>query len=79
LAVHIRLMRMGKKKRPYYRIVAIDGRNQRDGKYLENLGYYHPVEDGNIKVDLERYNYWIENGAIPTPTVKSIVKKAKKA
>jgi len=79
LGVHIRLMRLGKKKRPYYRVVVTDGRNQRDGKYIENLGYYQPIEgDDVIKLDLEKYNDWKSKGAVISPIVKKIANKVNK-
>lgn len=78
MAVQIRLMRMGKKKRPYYRIVVTDGRNQRDGRYLDSLGFYHPIEEGNLSLDLDKYNEWIVKGAQATGIVQNLVKKVKK-
>ncbi len=77
--VKIRLTRGGAKKRPHYRIVAIDGRSQRDGRPLEFLGTYDPAsnpEKFNIKVD--RFDAWIANGAQPSPTVRSLLKRARK-
>lgn len=79
MAVHIRLMRLGKKRRPYYRVVAMDSRKQRDSRYLESLGYYHPVEgDDAIKLDLEKYNEWVSKGAQPTQIVKDLARKMRK-
>lgn len=78
MAVHIRLMRMGKKRRPYYRVVAVDQRKQRDSSYLESLGFFHPIEgDDALKIDLEKYTQWLEKGAQPTLIVKNLVKKVK--
>ena len=74
--VKIRLRRMGAKKAPYYRIVVADSRNPRDGRFIEELGVYDPMADGEkIKVDLERAKYWIANGAQPTDTVRGLLKK----
>ena len=74
--VKIRLRRMGAKKAPYYRIVVADSRNPRDGRFIEELGVYDPMADGEkIKVDMERAQYWIANGAQPTDTVRGLLKK----
>ena len=74
--VKIRLRRMGAKKAPYYRIVVADSRSPRDGRFIEELGVYDPMADGEkIKVDLERAKYWIANGAQPTDTVRGLLKK----
>ena len=74
--VKIRLRRMGAKKAPYYRIVVADSRSPRDGRFIEELGIYDPMADGEkIKVDLERAKYWISNGAQPTDTVRGLLKK----
>ncbi len=75
--VKIRLRRMGAKKNPFYRIVVADSRSPRDGRCIEELGYYDPLaEDSQIKVDVERAKYWIANGAQPTDTVRALLKKA---
>ena len=75
--VKIRLRRMGAKKAPYYRIVVADSRSPRDGRFIEELGVYDPMADGEkIKVDMERAKYWIANGAQPTDTVRGLLKKA---
>ncbi len=81
MAVHIRLMRFGKKKQPSYRVVVVDSKKPRDGAYIEALGYYNPLlkENANVKIDLEKYEEWIKKGAIPTLVVEKLVKKAKKA
>ena len=75
--VKIRLRRMGAKKNPYYRIVVADSRAPRDGKFIEEIGTYdplqHPVE---IKIDADRAKYWISTGAQPTDTAKTLLKKA---
>ena len=74
--VKIRLRRMGAKKAPYYRIVVADSRSPRDGRFIEEIGMYDPMADGEkIKVDLERAKYWISNGAQPTDTVRGLLKK----
>ena len=74
--VKIRLRRVGAKKAPYYRIVVADSRSPRDGRFIEELGVYDPMADGEkIKVDLERAKYWISNGAQPTDTVRGLLKK----
>lgn len=70
MAVKIRLRRMGAKKNPFYRIVVADSRAPRDGRFIEELGYYDPLtEPKTVKVDAERVNKWISNGAKPTDTV----------
>lgn len=78
MSVKIRLRRLGKKKQPHYRIVVTDSRAPRDGRFVENLGYYNPVPDpALLKVDLERVDYWLGEGAITSPTVGSLVTKAR--
>ena len=75
--VKIRLRRMGAKKAPYYRIVVADSRSPRDGRFIEELGTYNPAaDDEKLKVDMERVQYWISNGAQSTDTVKTLLKKA---
>ena len=75
--VKIRLRRMGAKKNPYYRIVVADCRSPRDGRCIEEIGFYNPlVTPVEIKVDGERAKYWIANGAQPTDTVRALLKKA---
>ena len=74
--VKIRLRRMGAKKAPYYRIVVADSRSPRDGRFIEELGTYDPMAEGEkIKIDMERAKYWISNGAQPTDTVRGLLKK----
>ena len=75
--VKIRLRRMGAKKAPYYRIIVADSRCPRDGRFIEELGTYDPMAEGEqrIKVDMERAKYWIANGAQPTDTVRGLLKK----
>ena len=77
--VKIRLRRMGAKKAPYYRIIVADSRSPRDGRFIEELGTYDPMAEGEqkIKVDMERAQYWIANGAQPTETVRGLLKKVK--
>lgn len=76
----IRLMRMGAKKRPSYRIVVKEKLSKRDGAYLENLGFYNPTQDpAEIRLDAERTQYWLEKGAQPTETVRRIIKANQKA
>jgi small subunit ribosomal protein S16 len=78
MAVHIRLRRIGKnpKKRPYFRITVFDERTNRDGRLIEELGIYNPVSGLNT-LKKERYAFWVKNGAVPSKTVKSLVKKIK--
>lgn len=76
MAVHIRLRRMGKKKQPFYRIVAIDSRVARDGKYLDNIGTYNPrLEPAAVQLDSERVVYWLSKGAKPSDTVRSLLRR----
>ena len=77
MAVKIRLRRIGAKKKPFYRVVVADSRYPRDGRFIEELGYYNPLEDPAVlKIDAEKAKKWIENGAQPTDTVKALLKKA---
>ena len=76
MAVKIRLRRMGSKKAPFYRIVVADSRYPRDGRIIEELGYYDPTKEPSVlKVDDEKAKSWIANGAQPTDTVKALLKK----
>ncbi len=78
--VVIRLTRFGGKKKPYYRIVAVDREKPRETKYIELIGQYNPlVEPAEIKIDFEKYNKWLSKGAQPSVTVKSLVKKVNTA
>ena len=78
MSVRIRLTRIGKKKRPCYRIVAIDKDAKRDGRYIEQVGFYDPMpEPAEIRVDLERYDYWLSVGAKPSEKVNILVNKFK--
>lgn len=80
MAVKIRLRRMGAKKAPFYRVVVADSRFPRDGRFIEEIGTYNPLVDpAEVKIDVERANYWIKNGAQPTDTVKALLKKAQEA
>lgn len=75
MAVKIRLRRMGAKKNPFYRIVVADSRAPRDGRFIEELGYYEPLsKEKNIKVDAGKVQKWIQNGAKPTTTVDRLFK-----
>jgi small subunit ribosomal protein S16 len=77
MSVVIRLKRMGTKKKPFYRIVAMTKSEKRDGKAIEELGHYDPKKGKeNIEVDNVRVDYWLKNGAVPSATVKSIIKRA---
>ena len=76
MAVKIRLRRMGAKKAPFYRIVVADSRYPRDGRFIEEIGYYNPLtEPAELKIDTEKAKKWISNGAQATDTVKSLLKK----
>ena len=77
MAVKLRLKRMGAKKKPFYRVVAADSRSPRDGKFIETVGAYNPLTTpAEIKIDEEKAMKWLENGAIPTDTVRALFKKA---
>ncbi len=74
----IRLARGGAKKRPFYHIVATNSRNARDGRFIENLGFFNPIARGKeeeIRINLERYNYWLSVGGQASDRVKSLVKE----
>jgi len=75
--VKIRLRRMGAKKAPYYRVVVADSRCPRDGRFIEEIGVYDPMVEGDnkLQVNVERAKYWIANGAQPTETVRGLLKK----
>jgi len=74
------MKRVGAKNTPVFRIVVADARSPRDGKFIEELGTYHPLNKGdNFSLDLERARYWLSKGAQPTETVASFIKKAGKA
>ena len=75
MAVKIRLKRMGAKKKPFYRVVVADSRAPRDGRFIEEIGYYDPTKNPSVvKVDADKAKEWIKNGAQPTDTVKKILK-----
>ena len=77
MAVKIRLRRMGAKKAPFYRVVVADSRSPRDGKFIEEIGYYNPItEPSDVKIDAEKAKAWMANGAQPSDTVKRLMKKA---
>ncbi len=77
MAVKIRLRRMGAKKAPFYRVVVADSHSPRDGRFIEEIGYYNPLtEPADIKIDAEKAKKWISNGAQPTETVKVLLKKS---
>jgi small subunit ribosomal protein S16 len=77
MAMKLRLTRMGSKKRPFYRIVAMNSANRRDGRALDYLGYYNPmVEPADIKIDKEKLEHWLGQGAKPSNTVRSLIKQA---
>ena len=79
MAVTLRLHRKGNRNRAFFRVVAADPRNATSGRIVENLGWYDPRKDGvNFKIDVDRVDYWIGNGALVSPSVKSLVKKARK-
>ena len=76
MAVKIRLKRMGAKKAPFYRVVVADSRYPRDGRFIDEIGYYNPLTDpATVKIDEEKAKKWVANGAQPTDTVKALLKK----
>lgn len=77
MSVKIRLKRMGMKKKPFYRVVVADIRSPRNGRFIEEIGYYDPMKSpAEIKVDNERAKYWLGNGAQPTDTARILLKKS---
>ena len=77
MAVKMRLRRLGAKKAPFYRVIVADSRSPRDGRFIEEIGYYNPLTNpAEIKIDEEKAKKWIANGAQPTETVKSLLKKS---
>ncbi len=79
MSVSIRLRREGNLNRPYYKVVVADQRSPRDGKFIELVGNYDPKKPGdNSNIDLTRIDYWIKNGAQPSDTVRSLIKKERK-
>ena len=78
MAVKIRLARHGAKKAPYYRVIVADARAKRDGRFIEEVGRYNPCANpAFVKLDLEKIDTWIKNGAQPTDTVGKLIEKAK--
>ncbi|HEX8720800.1 MAG TPA: 30S ribosomal protein S16 [Pyrinomonadaceae bacterium] len=78
--IAIRLMRMGAKKSPSYRVVVKEKQSKRDGAYLENVGFYNPTRDpAEVRLDMERVNYWIGRGAQPTDTVRQLIRQQARA
>ncbi len=76
MAVKIRLKRIGAKKAPFYRVVVADSRYPRDGRFIEEIGFYNPCTDpSEVKIDAEKAKKWMSNGAQPTETVRSLLKK----
>ena len=79
MSVRIRLRRMGRKKQPHYRVVVADGAASRDGRIVENLGYYKPQSSpARLVLDLDRFDYWVRQGAEPSVTVSSLASKARR-
>ena len=77
MAVKIRLRRMGAKKAPFYRVIVADERSPRDGRFIEEIGYYNPLTSpAEIKIDSEKAQRWLANGAQPTETVRTLLKKS---
>ncbi|MBE6718885.1 MAG: 30S ribosomal protein S16 [Ruminococcaceae bacterium] len=75
--VKIRLKRVGAKKKPFYRVVVADSRSPRNGRFIEEIGYYNPLTDpAEIKIDAEKATKWLGNGAQPTETVRALLKKS---
>ena len=75
--VKMRLRRMGAKKAPFYRVVVADARSPRDGRFIEEIGYYNPMTNpATINIDADKANTWLKNGAQPTETVRSLLKKS---
>ena len=76
MAVKIRLKRLGAKKSPFYRVVVADERSPRDGKFIDEIGYYNPLTNPvDVKIDAEKATKWLNNGAQPTETVRTLLKK----
>ncbi len=74
--VKIRLRRMGAKKAPFYRVIVADSRSPRDGRFIEEVGYYDPMKNpADVKLDAEKIQKWLDNGAQPTQTVKALLTK----
>lgn len=77
MAVRIRLRRVGRKKQPHYRIVIAESTFPRDGRFIEIIGHYHPRQaEGSLELKNDRANYWLDNGALPSDTVRSLLRRA---
>ena len=77
MAVKIRLRRIGAKKTPFYRVIVADSRSPRDGRFIEEIGYYNPLTNPvEVKIDADKAKKWLNNGAQPTETVKALLKKS---
>ena len=79
MAVHIRLSRVGAKKRPFYRVIVADHRSPNGGRFLETIGTYDPLGDAKITVKSDRLTYWRSKGALPSATVERLLKRQAKA
>ena len=79
MAVKIRLSRIGRKKRPYWRVIAVDSRKKRDGAFLDNLGTYDPIKHEVLQLHADRIGDWVGKGAVCSPTVKKLMKLSKKS
>ncbi|MFP4212941.1 MAG: 30S ribosomal protein S16 [Desulfohalobiaceae bacterium] len=78
MSLRLRLTRMGAKKRPFYRVVAVDSHKRRDGRALDYLGYYNPmVEPNEVRIDQEKVEFWMQRGAKPSETVRSLLRKTR--
>ena len=78
MSVKIRLKRMGAKKKPFYRVVVSDSRSPRDGRFIDQVGTYNP-KSSDVKIDAEKIDRWLKNGAQPSQTVSNLLKKARKS
>lgn len=78
MSVKIRLSRLGRTNRPYWRVVAVDSRKKRDGAFLENLGTYDPIKHEVVQLHTDRIDNWVAKGALCSPTVKKLVRISKK-
>ena len=77
MAVKMRLTRLGAKKAPFYRVIVADSRSPRDGRFIEEIGYYNPLTNPvEVKIDADKAKKWLNNGAQPTETVKALLKKS---
>jgi small subunit ribosomal protein S16 len=80
LGVKIRLKRIGKRQQAYYRVIVMDNRKKRDGRSVEDLGYYQPwIKAKSYKIDIPRYDHWVKQGATPSVTVEKLLERARKA